>query len=229
MGWSWKKRPRLCGDPPLSPTAGPDLGGARSSGRVFSARLSWCGNLLFPSTKNMKRHGSGFKKLSCGGPGMPVPCGAEFVAPQTRRHKLKRVSDRGSDRRRWTFDRFAQNRAGERGLTSATTLRRQCYTSVHAVIHLCARSAKPLRMQRCSTKGCSKADLQIPCSGTRAGASAFLALNIFWGWLSIRAAQSVPHTDSPKGAFERVLRRETIELAIQVGAFKQGLQGRVFR
>ena len=58
-------------------------------------RRSWCRNLLFPFTKKMKRHVSGFKKLRCGGPGMPVPCGAEFVAPQTRRHKLKRVSDRG--------------------------------------------------------------------------------------------------------------------------------------
>jgi len=95
MGRSWKERPRLCGDLPLSPTAGPELGRARSSGRAFSARRSWCGNLLFPFIKKMKRHVSGFKKLRCGGPGMPVPCGAEFVAPQTRRHKLKRVSDRG--------------------------------------------------------------------------------------------------------------------------------------
>jgi len=92
MGRSWKERPRLCGDPPLSLTAGPELGGARSSGRDFSAHRSWCGNLLFPFTKKMKRHVSGLKKLRCGGPGMPVPCGAEFVAPQTRRHKIKRVS-----------------------------------------------------------------------------------------------------------------------------------------
>jgi len=96
MGQSWKERPRLCGDPPLSPTAGPELGGARSSGRVFSARRTWCGNLLFPFTKKMKRHVNGFTKLRCGGPGMRVRCGAEFVAPQTRRHKLKRVSDQGS-------------------------------------------------------------------------------------------------------------------------------------
>ena len=158
-----------------------------------------------------------------------MPCGAEFVAPQTRRHKLKRVSDQGSDGRRWTFDRFAQQRAVERALTSATPVRTQCYTSAQAVLHRCARSAIPLRTQRCSTQGCSKADLQIPCSGTRAGASASLASNIFWGWLSTRAAQRVPHTDRPKGAFERVLRRETIERAIQSGAFNQVLQGRAFR
>jgi len=78
---------------------------------------------------------------------MPVPCGVEFVAPQTRRHKLKRVSDRGSDRRRWTFDRFAQKRAGERALTSAAPVRTQCYTSAQAVLHLCARSDTPLRTQ----------------------------------------------------------------------------------
>jgi len=81
MGRSWKERPRLCGDLPLSSTAGPALGGARFSWRVFSARRSWCGIFLFPFTKKMKRHVSGFEKLRRGGPGMPVPCGAEFVAP----------------------------------------------------------------------------------------------------------------------------------------------------
>jgi len=50
MGRSWKDRPRLCGDPPLSLMAGPELGGARSSGRVSSARRSWCGYSLFPFT-----------------------------------------------------------------------------------------------------------------------------------------------------------------------------------
>jgi len=47
-------------------------------------------------TKKMKRHVSGFKNLRSGGPDMPVPCAAEFVAPQTQPHNLKRVSDRGS-------------------------------------------------------------------------------------------------------------------------------------
>jgi len=96
-GRSWNERPRLCRDPPLSPTARPELGGARPSWRASSARRSWYGNLVRPFTKKMKRHVSTFNEFRCGGPGMPVPCGAEFVAPQTRRHKLKRVSDRGSE------------------------------------------------------------------------------------------------------------------------------------
>jgi len=53
--------------PALPPRPRPSLRGRR--------RRSWCLNLLFPCTNKMKRHGSGFNKLRCGGPGMPVPCG----------------------------------------------------------------------------------------------------------------------------------------------------------
>jgi len=96
---AWAPRPRRgpsgLAPRPHIPTAGPELGEARPSGRAFFARRSWCGNLLFLFPNRMKRHVHGFKKLRCGGPGMPVSCGAESVAPQTRRHNLNRVSDRG--------------------------------------------------------------------------------------------------------------------------------------